>query len=64
MINFSIDIANFFDKYITTGKLNSLKANFQNNISIDLDETYKVKNYNYKISGNLEKANLNLLKTF
>ena len=54
----------FFDKYITIGNVSGLQANFQNYISIGLDETYRVKNYNYSISGNLEKAKLDLIKPF
>ena len=29
---------------------------------IDLDSTYKIQNYKYQISGNLEKAQFNLIK--
>ena len=34
----------------------SVSANLSNNISIDFDSTYKIKNYSYSISGNLEKG--------
>jgi len=54
----------FLEKYISNSKISNLKANLQNSISIDLDETYKVKNYNYGISGNLEKTKIELYKPF
>ena len=40
-----------------------LKANVNNNLYIDLDPTYKIQNYKYQISGNLEKAQFNFNKT-
>ncbi len=58
-----------FDKY--TKLLNNfefaknferLKANVNNNLYIDLDSTYKIQNYKYQISGNLEKTQFNLNK--
>ena len=45
--------------------LTSLDANLVNHIKIDLDETYKVKDFNYKNSGNIINATLegkNLIK--
>ena len=31
---------------------------------LDFDKTYKIKDYNYKISGNLEKAKFELARSF
>ena len=36
--------------------IENLKANLNNNLFIQFDPTYKVKDYNYSISGNLEKS--------
>ena len=59
----------FFDKHgILFGKLmpvvniKSLSAKFKNIISIDLDKTYKIKDYSYELSGEVKKSNLKLKK--
>jgi len=52
----------FFYKYEFLKKIKSLNANFNNNIYIDLDSTYKFKDYNYKLSGKLEKSSFEFLK--
>ena len=39
-------------------KIHNLKAEFSNDLSINLDNTYKVKDYNYSIYGKLEKGKL------
>ena len=51
----------FFSKYEFLNNVKSLKANFNNYLSIDLDKTYKVKDYNYKISGNIKESKFELL---
>ncbi len=43
--------------------LERLKANLNNNLYIELDSTYKIQNYKYQISGNVEKAQLYLGKS-
>ena len=35
-----------------------LRGNFNNNIVIDLDKTYKIKNYNYNLSGQIQKSEI------
>ena len=50
----------FLNKYNFINNIKNLKADFNNNLSIDLDDTYKVKDYNYSISGKLEKVNFEL----
>lgn len=62
--NFFNKYSSLLDKYNLTGNLKSLKANLENNISIDIDKTFKVKNYNYDISGDLEKGKFELPKPF
>ena len=49
-----------FSKY-KLNNLKNLKADFNNIVSIDLDNTYKIKNYNYSISGIVEEGNIKLL---
>jgi len=51
----------FLSKYEFAKNFKSLKADLNNNVFINLDNTYKVKDYNYGISGKLEKGKLNLL---
>ena len=48
------------EKLIPLGEIKSLSAEFKNIISIDLDKTYKVKNYSYEISGEVKKSNFKL----
>ena len=43
-------------KYEITKNIKYLKAELNNNLSIDLDSTYKVSNYRYGISGKLEEG--------
>ena len=51
----------FFKKYDGVKGLRSLKADLNNNFSIEFDNTYKVKDYNYSINGKLPKINFDLL---
>ena len=53
----------FFSKYEFLNNVKSVKANFNNYLSIDLDKTYKVKDYNYKISGNIKESKFELLNS-
>ena len=53
-----------FDKNKVAKGLKNLKADLNNNIYIDFDNTYKVKDYNYNISGNLEKSRYSLSQPF
>ena len=50
----------FFKKYDVVKGLKTLKADFNNNFSLELDETYKVIDYNYSIIGKLEKNKFKL----
>ena len=45
-------------------KIENLQANLINNFSIVLDNTYKVKDYNYNFSGKFEKLKIKLPKIF
>ena len=49
-------------KYKNLENIKYFKANFNNSLSINLDSTYKLINYNYGISGKLEEAKLELKK--
>ena len=53
--------SNLLNKFKITNNIKSLKADFNNNVSVDLDNTYKVRDYNYSISGNIEKSELELV---
>ena len=54
--------AKFFKKNELIKNIKSIKADVNNNISIDLDNTYKLKDYNYKIKGTLQKSEIELLE--
>ena len=43
--------------------IKGLKGNFNNNILINLDKTYKVTNYNYSLSGKVKKSKIELFQT-
>ena len=43
-------------------KVKNLKGEFNNSFFINFDNTYKIKDYNYNISGNLEKSKLELIE--
>ena len=64
--NFDNKISNkyikLFNNFEFVKNFERLKANVNNNLYIDLDSTYKIQNYKYQISGNLEKAQFNLIK--
>ena len=48
--------AKFFQNIKLLNNLSILNADINNNITLTLDSTYKLKDYNYNISGNLEKG--------
>ena len=50
----------FFKKYGVVKGLKTLKADLNNNFSIEFDDTYKIKNYNYTVAGKLEKSKFEL----
>ncbi len=52
----------FFYKYKFYNSLKSLEADLNNSISVDLDKTYKIKDYDYSISGIVKKSKLELLQ--
>ena len=53
----------FFKKYDAVKGLKTFKADLNNNFSIELDDTYKVKDYNYSVIGKLEKSKFELLSS-
>ncbi len=59
-INFNEKIlkkySKFFKNYEFVKDLKTLKADLNNNISLEFDNTYKVKDYNYSLTGELEKS--------
>ena len=54
----------YLTKYNTSNNLKNLTANLNNNFSIELDDTYKVKDYNYSISGEIENSEYRLSNPF
>jgi len=50
-------------KYLPAGKVEIIKAELNNNFSINLDNTYKIQDYNYTVTGKLEKSKFELAKT-
>ena len=50
----------FLDKYNLKNTIENLNGNFNNNVFIDLDNTYKLIDYNYNISGKLNKSKIKL----
>ena len=57
---FFIKHQKLFDKLIPASKFKSLSANLSNNISVDFDKTYKIRDYSYELSGKVEKSNFKL----
>ena len=53
----------FFNKNEFLNYISNLKANFNNNLFFNLDNTYKVKDYNFNVSGNIEKSKILLLNS-
>ena len=51
-------------KYKIINYIKALKGDLNNNISISLDKTYKVKDYNFNIKGKIEKGEFQLAKPF
>ncbi len=49
-------------KYDFTNQIKFINADFVNNLSINLDQTYKVKDYNYYTSGTIKKGKFELPK--
>ena len=45
------------------GNIKELNGNFNNNIFVNIDKTYKVINYNYKFFGKIKKSKIELFKT-
>tara|TARA_B100001057_G_C22860965_1_gene954499 strand:- start:469 stop:2646 length:2178 start_codon:yes stop_codon:yes gene_type:complete len=45
-----------FEKFKFIENIKIFKANFNNSLSVELDKTYKITDYNYKVTGKLEKA--------
>ncbi len=55
---------NLFNDYDLTFNIINLKTGINNNISINLDNTYKVKDYNYSFSGKIDKSKIALTNSF
>ncbi len=51
-----------FKKNNLLSQVKDLKANLNNSLLVELDETYKVKNYDYNVSGKIEKSEIEFSK--
>ena len=51
-----------FEKYNLKNKIKLLNGNFNNDVSVNLDSTYKLKDYKYDLSGILKEGKLELSK--
>ena len=60
--NESHKFLNFLKNLEYLKSINSLEAKLNNNFSINLDKTYKLKDYDFKINGNLIESNLSINK--
>ncbi len=54
----------FIKKYSFTKNIKNLRADINNSFYIELDKTYKVKDYNYKILGKIENSKFQFLSNF
>ncbi len=65
-LNFNELILNKYSKLLNNYKfinyIKSLKADFNNNFSIDLDSTYKINDFSYNISGAIDKGKVEFSK--
>ncbi len=61
--NESHKFLNFLKNLEYLKSINSLEAKLNNNFSVNLDKTYKLKDYEFKINGNLIESNLSINKT-
>ena len=52
------------NKYEFFKNIKTINANLNNSLSVDLDETYKVIDYNYILSGKVSKSELELSSSF
>ena len=50
-------------KFKPMGNFKELIGNFNNNILVNLDKTYKITNYSYKFSGKVKKSKIELFET-
>ena len=51
-----------FKKFEFIEKVNSFKANLNNTLNIDFDDTYKVENFSFNTSGKINKSKIKLTK--
>ena len=62
--NKSSKYKNLLKSFKYTQNIINLDVNLNNNFSINLDKTYKVKKYNYKSNGKIVKADFDFTQTF
>ena len=60
--NLFVKYKKFLNKYSFAKDIKFLQSDLRNSFSIELDNTYKIKDYNYKIDGLIEKSQFELSK--
>jgi len=60
--NLFVKYEKFLNKYSFAKSIKFLQSDLRNSFSIELDNTYKIKDYNYKIDGLIEKSQFELSK--
>jgi hypothetical protein len=60
--NLLVKYEKFLNKYSFAKSIKFLQSDLRNSFSIELDNTYKIKDYNYKIDGLIEKSQFELSK--
>ena len=56
----SVMLNKVLEKNKTIDKIKILNGSFNNTISLDFDDTYKVKDFSYRLVGNIKKSNFSL----
>ncbi len=56
--------SNILSRYHLVDYIKILNGNFRNSFFIDLDDTYRLDDFNYSLSGKLEKSKIQLPKSF
>ena len=54
----------YFKNYDLVNNLNEIQGNIKNSFFINFDKTYKLKEYNYSLTGNIDKSKFIFIKPF
>ena len=59
-----VKYSKIFSNYNFINKIKSIDGKFSNNFSLYFDKTYKLKKYNYKISGKVDQSSFEISESF